>query len=146
MNLTGIFLLLVFSACIGTVTPSIVSNIISTIRGWIVPSDPLAGVINKTCLYFSQHPDRANITFIKINEILQKNNETTQYFATTLAYINAPENQLKLVSNTTACPMFFDELKNALVTDYQNGRLSLKNAKLAAVNKIIELYNTFKVW
>ncbi|CAF1012880.1 unnamed protein product [Rotaria sp. Silwood1] len=146
MHLTSIFLLLVLCASIGTVSSLSWNGLVSTVLGWLGLSDPINKIKTETCSYFANHPDRANETFIKINQALQSKNTTQQMFATTLAYINDPVNQLKLVSNTTACPMFIDEFINALVTDYQNARANTQTARQNAVNKLKELYTTYKLW
>ncbi|CAF0736946.1 unnamed protein product [Rotaria sordida] len=145
MRFTGIFLLLIIGASIDTVSPLTWNDFISKLKE-IFNIDPLAVIKDKACSYFAEHPDRANITLIRISEILRRTNETTQLFDNTLTFINTPENQLKLVNGTSGCPTFFDEFKNALVSDYQRVQPNLENARQNAVNKIKEFYNAYKLW
>ncbi|CAF1154346.1 unnamed protein product [Rotaria sordida] len=145
MRFTGIFLLLIIGASIDTVSPSLWSGFISKLKE-IFNIDPLAVIKDKACSYFAEHSDRANITLIRISEILRRTNETTQLFDNTLTFINTPENRLKLVNGTNGCPTFFDEFKNALVSDYQRVQPNLKDARQNAVDKIKEFYNAYKLW
>jgi hypothetical protein len=92
-------------------------------------------------LYFFRHPDRAVMALDKINETLYETNETTETFALTIAYINNPVNQAELVGGTSTCNVFFSGLKDQLVADWKNKKLSETNAETNALSTLQNLYN-----
>ena len=96
--------------------------------------------INEFCPYFSKNPTRGQTAITKLNEVLQKTNETRQMFTTTIAYLSLPSNQQKLTGGNETCALFFNEIKEKLVTDWQNQNFSGGNA----LRKALELFQKFR--
>ena len=105
-------------------------------------SNPVDTIINGVCSYFINHPDRAQIAIQKLNETLEATADSRQTFVLTIAYINQPANQLKLITNTTTCKSCLSDIKNDLVQDWSNRNMSSNNAEQNALNMLINFQNT----
>ncbi|CAF1215052.1 unnamed protein product [Adineta steineri] len=133
MHLSSIFLL--FCVSISAVSPYFWDNL-----KWPPWKSSDFTSTNGTCSYFVQHPDRAEMAIDKINKTLHITNEMAQIFASTINYLNIPDNQEKLTNSTSTCSTFFNEVKDGLVADMKNNNSTLQNAE----NKAEEIFNNFQ--
>jgi hypothetical protein len=105
---------------------------------------PVAMIKKDVCSYFAQNPNRTKIALKKINDALQANNETTNMFPLTTAYINANANRDKLIGGTEQCSAFFDDIKDKLMADCKNKEANNANAQQKAINMLKNFHSILK--
>ncbi|CAF1215107.1 unnamed protein product [Adineta steineri] len=132
MHLSSIFLL--FCVSISAVSPYFWDNF-----KWPSWKSSDFTSTNGTCSYFVQYPKQAEMAIDKINKTLHTTNEMAQIFASTINYLNIPDNQEKLTNSTSTCSTFFNEIKDGLVADMKNNNSTLQNAE----NKAEEIFKNF---
>lgn len=96
---------------------------------------PTRTVLNMTCTYFAQYPQRANITLQAIQKIL---NSVPVLFPTTLSYLNTP-NTLSALTNTQTCPTVISSLYESLMKDIQEAKVPIfmKLKRLAIATRVL---------